>query len=235
MPPYNHIYRVILPYIVYFINQSTIFDYIVFLEPILKKCECRSFLSGGVDSSYLLASSGVSEAIGIGFSESICSETPFASAAAEKIGAHFHEVRISAEEYFDVIPRFLRNLELPLADPSAPAFALGCEQAKKKAGPCLSGEGADEFFAGYYVYRRADELGRENSLYCGWKGIFFLVSVDLPGRTGLIFFFPLPTGVCSNSVPPFLPHSNKKTELQNIFCEKPQKHEFHMKSHSAGK
>ena len=45
MPPYNHIYRVILPYIVYFINQSTIFDYIVFLEPILKKCECRSFLS----------------------------------------------------------------------------------------------------------------------------------------------------------------------------------------------
>ena len=133
--------------------------------------QCRSFLSGGVDSSYLLASSGVSEAIGIGFGEAGFSETPDACAAADGIGARFREIRISAEQYFEAIPRFLRSLELPLADPAAPAFALGCEQAAGEAGPCLSGEGADEFFAGYYVYRRADELGREGALYFGCDGV----------------------------------------------------------------
>ena len=49
--------------------------------------QCRSFLSGGVDSSYLLASSGVSEAIGIGFKETGFNETPYACAAADSIGA----------------------------------------------------------------------------------------------------------------------------------------------------
>ena len=133
--------------------------------------ECHSFLSGGVDSSYLLASSGVPEAIGIGFEGNDPSEISIASDAAEKIGARFSEVKISAEQFFEVIPRFLRNMELPLADGSAPAFALGCEQAAKKRGSFFSGEGADEFFAGYYVYRRMEELGREDALYFGCDGI----------------------------------------------------------------
>jgi asparagine synthetase B (glutamine-hydrolysing) len=128
---------------------------------------CGSFLSGGVDSSYLLASSGVRDAFGIGFEEAEVSELPAAAAAARAMGARLHEVRVRAEEFFDVIPRFLRNLELPLADLCAPVFALGCERAAEKSSVCLSGEGADEFFGGYYVYARADELGREGALYCG--------------------------------------------------------------------
>ena len=132
---------------------------------------CGSFLSGGVDSSYLLASSGVREAFGIGFEEAEVSELPAAAAAARAMGARLHEVRIRAEEFFDAIPRFLRNLELPLADLCAPFWALGCERAAEKSSVCLSGEGADEFFGGYYVYARADELGREGALYCGCSGI----------------------------------------------------------------
>ena len=131
----------------------------------------RSFLSGGVDSSCLLASSGVSEAIGIGFREAGFNETPNACATADRLGARFRKIQISAEQYFEAIPRFLHNMELPLADPAAPAFAIGCEHAAEKGGPCLSGEGADEFFAGYYVYRRADELGREDTLYLGCDGV----------------------------------------------------------------
>ena len=40
-----------------------------------------------------------------------------------------------------------------------------------RCGSFLSGEGADEFFGGYYVYARADELGPEGALYCGCSGI----------------------------------------------------------------
>ena len=130
-----------------------------------------SFLSGGVDSSYLLASSGVREAVGIGFENADFSEAPFASAAADKLGARFREVRISAEQYFESLPHFLRNLELPLSDPSAPAFAIGCEKIKGKSGPCFSGEGADEFFAGYRIYRRSGELGKEGARYFGCDGV----------------------------------------------------------------
>ena len=130
-----------------------------------------SFLSGGVDSSYLLASSGVREAVGIGFENADFSEAPFASAAADKLGARFREVRISAEQYFESLPHFVRNLELPLSDPSAPAFAVGCEKLKGKRGPCFSGEGADEFFAGYRIYRRAGELGKEGAGYYGCDGL----------------------------------------------------------------
>ena len=130
-----------------------------------------SFLSGGMDSSYLLAASSVRRAVGIGYEDSGFSETPLASSMASELGAGFLEVTVSAEQYFEVLPCLLRNLELPLADASAPAFALGCEQIKGKYCPCLSGEGADEFFAGYHIYRRVDALGMEDAGYLGCDGV----------------------------------------------------------------
>ena len=133
--------------------------------------QCGSFLSGGVDSSYLLAASGVRDAIGIGFQEAGFSELPAASAAADALGVRFHETCVRAEEFFSILPRFLQNLELPLADPCAPVFALGCEKTAGRIGVCLSGEGADEFFAGYNVYQRSDELGARDALYCGCSGV----------------------------------------------------------------
>ncbi len=124
------------------------------------------FLSGGIDSSYLLAASGAPQAAGIGFAESGFNEASTARTTAEQAGVRFHEMRISAGQFFEIIPRFLRNLELPLADPCAPAIALGCEMASEKAGPFLSGEGADEFFAGYYIYRCVEEPKEKYVPYC---------------------------------------------------------------------
>lgn len=118
-----------------------------------------SFLSGGVDSAYLLSLSGVPRAVGIGYSGETVSELPLAARAAETLGTDFAGVEITPEAFFDAIPRVVRRLGLPLADASAVAFALGCEQANAGS-VCFSGEGADEFFAGYQVYRRADELAR---------------------------------------------------------------------------
>ena len=130
-----------------------------------------SFLSGGVDSSYLLAASGVRNAAGIGFRESAFSELPDAYATAETLGVRFQELCLSADAYFEIIPTMLRNFELPLVDLCAPAFALGCERLAGKAAVFLSGEGADEFFAGYLIYRRVDQLGAEGAPYYGCDGL----------------------------------------------------------------
>ena len=135
--------------------------------------DSMSFLSSGVDSSYLLASSGIRNAIGIGFQELGSNETHAASITADMLGADFYELCITAEEYFGIIPTMLCNLELPLADASAPAFALGCEHAAGKTRVLLSGEGPDEFFAGYRIYQRSDELGAEGAQYCGCYGIMW--------------------------------------------------------------
>ena len=119
-----------------------------------------SFLSGGVDSSYILALSSVHRAVGIGYRGEAVSEAPLAAKTAEYLNATFTEVDIAPEDFFDAIPRVVRRLGLPLADASAVAFGIGCERAAQGYSTCLSGEGADEFFAGYHIYRRADELAR---------------------------------------------------------------------------
>jgi len=120
----------------------------------------RSFLSGGVDSSYLLALSGAKRACGIGYAEEASSEAKAAAATARHLGVDFTEVRVTSDQFFEAIPRVVRSAGLPVADASTVALLLGCEAVARDSSHCLSGEGADELFAGYHLYRRVDELGQ---------------------------------------------------------------------------
>ena len=61
--------------------------------------------------------------------------------------------------YFDIVPYVMYNMEQPLGDASAVAFALGCIATAKGTDICYSGEGADEFFGGYNMYRNAERYG----------------------------------------------------------------------------
>ena len=119
-----------------------------------------SFLSGGVDSSYLVALSGAKRACGIGYDEEASSEAKAAAATAEYLGVEFAEVRITPDRFFEAVPRVMRSAGLPLADASTVALLIGCEEVVRDSPYCLSGEGADELFAGYHLYRRADELAQ---------------------------------------------------------------------------
>ena len=127
-----------------------------------------AFLSGGVDSSLLLAASGVRRAASVSFPKPAFSEWEAASRTAAYLGRDLQNITLTAKDYISALPRLVRNMGLPMADPSAGAFMLGCERVPRENGPWLSGEGADEFFAGYYVYRRVDELTQDGgSLYYG--------------------------------------------------------------------
>jgi asparagine synthase (glutamine-hydrolysing) len=75
---------------------------------------------------------------------------------------------ITPEAYFDIVPYVMYNMEQPLGDASAIAFALGCKKTAKSTKICYSGEGADEFFGGYNMYRNAERYGENlKTFYVG--------------------------------------------------------------------
>lgn len=119
-----------------------------------------SFLSGGVDSSYMLAMTGAKRAYGVGYVEEASSEAAVASETAKFLGAEFREVRVTSGQFFEAVPRVVRAAGLPVADASTVALLLGSEEVAREATCCLSGEGADELFAGYHTYRRVNEIGQ---------------------------------------------------------------------------
>lgn len=119
----------------------------------------ESFLSGGVDSSYVLAMSDIEMADSCGYEEERFDESGLAAETAKLLGRKISRAIISPEEYFEIVPWVMYNMEQPLADASAIVFALGCKAAAQHTKICYSGEGSDEFFGGYNMYRNAERYG----------------------------------------------------------------------------
>ena len=119
----------------------------------------ESFLSGGVDSSYVLAMSDVKMTDTCGYVEERFDESKMAEQTANILGRGISKCIISPEEYFEIVPFVMYNMEQPLADASAIAFTLGCKATAEHAKICYSGEGSDEFFGGYNMYRNAERYG----------------------------------------------------------------------------
>ena len=114
----------------------------------------ESFLSGGVDSSYLLAASDAVCANTVGYDEEGFDESSPARRTAEIVGKGFRVKHISPEEYFERMPTVIDKMGQPLGDASAVAFSLGCQAVGEFAKVVYSGEGIDEFFGGYNAHKR---------------------------------------------------------------------------------
>lgn len=128
----------------------------------------ESFLSGGVDSSYVLAMSNVKTTDSCGYDDERFDESPLAKKTAEILGRENNRCRITPEMYFDIVPYVMYNMEQPLGDASAIVFAIGCRAAAEHTKICYSGEGADEFFGGYNMYRNAERYGENlKTFYVG--------------------------------------------------------------------
>lgn len=119
----------------------------------------ESFLSGGVDSSYVLAVSDVKVTNSCGYDDERFDESPLAKETAKLLGRENNRCCITPEMYFGIVPWVMENMEQPLADASAVAFALGCRATAGHTKICYSGEGSDEFFGGYNMYRNAERYG----------------------------------------------------------------------------
>ncbi len=128
----------------------------------------ESFLSGGVDSSYVLAVSDAPAANSCGYDDSRLDESGLARETADILGRKFNRCVITPQQYFNIVPYVMYNMQQPLGAASAVAFALGCIATAKGTGICYSGEGADEFFGGYNMYRNAERYGENlKTFYVG--------------------------------------------------------------------
>lgn len=128
----------------------------------------ESFLSGGVDSSYVLAMSDIKMTDSCGYEEERFDESGLAKQTADILSCGNNRCLITPEEYFDIVPYVMYNMEQPLGDASAIAFALGCRATVEHTRICYSGEGADEFFGGYNMYRNAERYGENlKTFYVG--------------------------------------------------------------------
>ncbi len=119
----------------------------------------HSFLSGGVDSSYVLAMSDVQMSASCGYDDERFDESGLAKQTADILERGNTRCLVTPEDYFAVVPYVMYNMELPLGDASAIAFAIACRETAKQTKLCYSGEGADEFFGGYNMYRNAERYG----------------------------------------------------------------------------
>ncbi|MDD6572802.1 MAG: asparagine synthase (glutamine-hydrolyzing) [Thermoflexaceae bacterium] len=114
--------------------------------------EVGSFLSSGVDSSYVAASFHGDKTFTVGFDYEKYNEIGYAKSLSEKIKIDNYSKLITTDEYWDVLPKIQYHMDEPLADPSAIALYFVSKTAAEHVKVALSGEGADEFFGGYNIY-----------------------------------------------------------------------------------
>jgi asparagine synthase (glutamine-hydrolysing) len=116
-----------------------------------------AFLSGGVDSSLIvaLAQSKLKNPIqtfSIGFDEADFDETAYARQVAHWVGSEHHQQRVTADA-IEVLDRLVEHYDEPFGDSSAlPTWYL-CRWTRESVKVALSGDGGDELFAGYDRYR----------------------------------------------------------------------------------
>lgn len=150
--------------------------------------EVGSFLSSGVDSSYVAAIANVDKTFTVGFgTDERYNEIGWAKEFSKAIGKENTSKVISPEEYWEILPKIQYHMDEPLADPSAVALYFVCSIASEKLKVVLSGEGADEIFGGYNVY---SEPG--GTIYdrvpMGIRRQVGKLCSKLPARRGLNFF-----------------------------------------------
>lgn len=116
-----------------------------------------SFLSGGIDSTAIatLAKRHNPDLLTFttGFEREGYSEVDVAAESAAAIGVEHIVKIVSPEEYANAIPKIMWYLDDPVADPSLVPLYFVAQEARKHVKVVLSGEGADELFGGYTIYK----------------------------------------------------------------------------------
>ncbi len=114
--------------------------------------EVGSYLSSGVDSSYMAYLGQVDRTFTVGFGEEKYSEIRDAKEFAQSINMKNDSKIIEPEEYWDCLSDAMYYMDEPVADPAAIALYFLSAEAAKKVKVVLSGEGSDELFGGYNIY-----------------------------------------------------------------------------------
>lgn len=155
-----------------------------------------AFLSGGIDSSSVVAMMAKNsnlpiKTFSIGFKEQKYNELIFAREVAKKYNCEHHE-QIIEPESISILPQLVRTYDEPFADTSAIPTYYVSKFAREHVTVALSGDGGDELFAGYYMYKYFNNINRYNLPFPRingliWGNINKLIPQQIAGK-GLTYF-----------------------------------------------
>lgn len=111
-----------------------------------------AFLSGGIDSSYIVSSLMPDEIFTVGFANKNFSECEEAERLCEILGRRITSKTLTPEECFEAFPEIQYHMDEPQANPSSVPLWFLAKLASERVTVVLSGEGADELFGGYELY-----------------------------------------------------------------------------------
>ncbi|GAB2562260.1 asparagine synthase (glutamine-hydrolyzing) [Gracilibacillus alcaliphilus] len=143
-----------------------------------------AYLSGGVDSTSLVAlakqyKSNI-QTFTVGFKRQGYNECDVAKDTAKELGVENIQKIITPEEVIQELPKIIWYMGEPIADPAAIPNYFLVREAKKHVDVVLSGEGADELFGGYNIYRESESLKVFNYIPRPLKCIINRISLILP-------------------------------------------------------
>lgn len=126
--------------------------------------EVGSFLSSGVDSSYLVSLAKPSKTYTVGYDIPRYNEIDYAKDLTDKLKINNTSKKITKEEYMKVLDKIMYHMDEPASDPAVVALYFVANLASKDVKVVLSGEGADEFFGGYNYYREEVDYSFYNKI-----------------------------------------------------------------------
>ncbi|NCC06688.1 MAG: asparagine synthase (glutamine-hydrolyzing) [Clostridia bacterium] len=128
-----------------------------------------AFLSGGVDSSYITATQMPDNTFSVGFDYNKFNETNYASELSEKLGITNYRELLTADQCFDAFEDIQYHMDEPQSNPSSVPLYFLAKLAREHVTVVLSGEGADEIFAGYEWYADTPAMEKFKKLPLGLR------------------------------------------------------------------
>ena len=119
---------------------------------LISDVEVGSFLSSGIDSSYLVSMARPNKTYTVGYENKKYSEIEYARDLTERLGIQNISSKISKKEYMEAISDVYYHMDEPTTDACSIAVYFLSKLASRDVKVVLSGEGADEFFGGYNSY-----------------------------------------------------------------------------------
>ena len=160
--------------------------------------EVGSYLSGGVDSSYVVSVAKPDKTFSVGFDVAGFDETKMAADFSKLMHVKNYSKYISKEEFFESLPKVEYYTDEPHANLSTVPLLFLSELARKQVKVVLSGEGSDEMFGGYNEYL---------------EPLPVRIYMNMPG------FIKKPIAALAKKLPHF-PGKNTLIKYSKPFCER---------------